>query len=225
MTLLPHCPGLKAPVCIFLCCWLTTLTTLRLHLKLFPSAFWGFSLVYEQQKNWGEQHFLIPCPVFCMCLGFLTAVGKEKTKYVKFHYLATSEMSLITALESVCHRPDMKLVVSVKDYKFFLAHDTLETCVTHPWGDKHHFLGGVLKTFESRVKHVFCFLWLVCHNPRFLVIKLSQVFFPICIIVFSNVLLVRRASFLFTLSQHFEKRINLTSSWRSQRCSGLKSRS
>lgn len=58
-----------------------------------------------------------------MCLGFQTAVEKEKSKYPKFHYLAASEMNPITVLESFHHRPDTKLVASVKDCKLFLARD------------------------------------------------------------------------------------------------------
>lgn len=45
------CAGLKSPMCIFLCSWLTT-KFFRLHiLKLFPSVSWAFVVVYEKQKS------------------------------------------------------------------------------------------------------------------------------------------------------------------------------
>lgn len=58
-----------------------------------------------------------------MRLGFQTAVEKEKSEYLTFHYLATPEMNPTSVLESSHHRPDTKLAVSVKDYKLFVAQD------------------------------------------------------------------------------------------------------
>lgn len=103
---------------------------------------------------------------------------------------------------------------------------TREMSITHPWGNKLHFLGGFFSTFVDPyvLNMVFCFLWLACRNPGCPIRKLSQVFFPTCVILFNNTWLVRWASFLFTLCEHLEKRINLVSSRRSQNCSGSKSR-